>query len=304
MTHPTSKTCVFGSVNADYVMTLDRLPKPGETLVGESFQIVGGGKGANQAIACARLGGDVSFLGCVGNDAAGNAARDTFERAGIDCARLAISDSEPTGSALIFVDASGANMIGVAAGANGAIRTEQIDAWAGAIRAADQLLVQLEVPMPCVGRALEVAKESETLVVLNPAPAQSLPTEWLPAIDILIPNETEAGIITGREVSDVSTAKEVAMELRLGGVGQVIITLGGDGVVHADSAGATHYAAPKVEVVDTVAAGDTFAGALTAALSHQQPLENAIAFAQQAAGVTVGRRGAVDAIPTLQELST
>ena len=299
---PSPSIVVLGSVNADLVLRCAHLPGPGETVPGEDFQTLPGGKGANQAVACARLGGSVAFVGCVGGDAFGQQAREAMEREGINTTYLRTLAGERTGVAMIMVDArTSQNSIALAAGANASLGVTQVEAAAPAIQRASMLVCQLESPLPAVSHAIGIARRHGVPVLLNPAPAQPLPPELLAQVDILVPNETEAMQLAGLAPDARFDAAELAQRLRAQGPGTVILTLGGDGVCVATAQGVQRFEAPRVRAVDTTGAGDTFIGAFSVALCEGQAMADAIAFAQRAASISVTRPGAMAAMPTRRE---
>ena len=291
---------VLGSVNADLVLRCDRLPRPGETVHGQDFQTVPGGKGANQAVAVARLGGRVEFIGCVGDDVFGTAARATLERAGVGTAGLRRHAGVATGVAMILVERSGQNSIALAAGANACLDVAQVDDAAAVIAGAALLVCQLETPLVAVQHAIGIARRHRVPVLLNPAPAQPLAPELLTEVDILVPNDTEAAqLVAPGTASDPAT---VAAALRRQGPATVIVTLGGDGICIADARGTRRRPAPAVQPVDTTGAGDTFIGAFAVALQEGLGTDDAAAFAQRAAAFSVTRAGAMASMPTRAEL--
>jgi ribokinase len=286
----------------DLVTRASRLPRGGETLIGESFATVSGGKGANQAVAAARLGAQVSMVGCVGNDAYGEALREALLAEQIDCQAVStVEDS--SGVALIVVDDNSQNAIVIVAGANGALTPEVIDRFDAVLQAADVIICQLEVPDATVGHALKRGRELGKTVILNPAPAsRPLPADWYAAIDYLIPNESEASALSGLPVDSLSTAETAAARLIAMGAGKVIITLGSQGSLFADGQRFEHFPAAKVKAVDTTAAGDTFVGGFAAALAAGKSEADAIRFGQVAAALSVTRAGAQPSIPTLSDV--
>lgn len=288
---------VIGSSNTDMVVKSGRLPVPGETVLGGVFQMIPGGKGANQAVAAATLSGQVAFVAKVGNDMFGKAAKTSFEQRGIDTAHVLTAPETASGVALIMVDDEGENAISVALGANDELSVSDIEGAADLIRRSDFLLIQLEIPITSVERAVALANEHRTQVVLNPAPARQLAPELLQRIDIITPNESEAKQLTGVAVTDVDSAREAASVLRAQGVPTVIITMGAEGAYvkseHLDAL----IPGIKVPVVDTTGAGDTFNGALTVALAEGMPLSEAIAFANSAAACSVTQMGAQTSAP-------
>jgi ribokinase len=277
---------VVGSVNMDLVVNAPVLPRPGETVMGERFVTVPGGKGANQAIAAARAGGRCAMIGAVGQDDFGDVMRQNLAASGVDVARLRTVPG-PSGVALIAVDANAENLIVVAPGANAALtRLDVQDRLA--IEGADVLLCQLEIPLPTVAQAAAAARTAGTMVVLNAAPARPLPAELLAAVDVLVVNQHEAEVIGA-----------AALEL----VPRVVTTLGAAGAVYTDREGARlEVPAPKVEAVDTTAAGDAFTGALAVALASKRPIAEAMRWACAAGALTATRRGASTALPTAAEI--
>ncbi|AXF08123.1 ribokinase [Paraburkholderia sp. GV068] len=298
-----SRVAVVGSLNMDLVARAPRLPHPGETLAGRTFAQVAGGKGGNQAVAAARLGAQVSMLGCVGADANGAQLRAGLEAEGIDCAALE-TGREATGVALIVVDDASQNAIVIVAGSNGEVTPETIARHEAVLAAADVVICQLETPLATVHAALAAARRLGKTVILNPAPATGpLPAEWLPLIDYLIPNELEAATLTGLPVGSPEEAATAAAVLRAAGARNVLVTLGPRGVQAAlEGAAPVLYDAPKVEAVDTTAAGDTFIGGFAAQLAEGADVDAAIRFAQRAAALSVTRAGAQPSIPTRAEL--
>ncbi len=286
----------------DLVTRASRLPRGGETLVGQSFATVPGGKGANQAVAAARLGAEVAMIGCIGSDAYGAQLRDALLVEGIDC--QAISEVPgSSGVALIVVDDSSQNAIVIVAGSNGQLTPASLLAFDAVLQAAEVIVCQLEVPMDTVGYALKRGRELGKTVILNPAPASGpLPADWYACIDYLIPNESEASALSGVPVDSLDSAKVAATHLLKAGAGKVIVTLGSQGALFADGQGFEHLLAPKVQAVDTTAAGDTFVGGFAAALASGQSEAEAIRFGQVAAALSVTRAGAQPSIPTLHDV--
>lgn len=285
---------VLGSANMDLVATVDRAPGRGETVTGRDFSTVPGGKGANQALAAARAGGDVAFLGAVGDDDFGRRITTLLADAGIDVSGLAVGD-RPTGTAHITVDATGDNSIVVVPGANGTV-TELTDAHRAAVDAADLLMLQLELPLPLVTEAARYARSRRVRVVLTPAPAVPLPAELLAAVDVLVPNEHEAALLAG-----VADPVEAARSLAAGG-GDVVVTLGGRGALRVGAGTETRVPAFEVEAVDTTAAGDTFAGVLAVGLAEGLDWDDALRRASAAAALSVQRAGASSSMPDRAEI--
>ncbi|MGY6120097.1 ribokinase (plasmid) [Paraburkholderia strydomiana] len=298
-----ARVAVVGSLNMDLVARAPRLPHPGETLAGRTFAQVAGGKGGNQAVAAARLGAQVSMLGCVGADANGAQLRAGLEAEGIDCAAVE-TGREATGVALIVVDDASQNAIVIVAGSNGEVTPETIARHEAVLAAADVVICQLETPLDTVQAALATARRLGKTVILNPAPATGpLPAEWLPLIDYLIPNELEAATLTGLPVGSPEEVATAAAVLRAAGARNVLVTLGPRGVQAAlEGAAPALYDAPKVKAVDTTAAGDTFIGGFAAQLAQGASVDAAIRFAQRAAALSVTRAGAQPSIPTWAEV--
>ena len=286
---------MVGSLNEDLTVRASRWPEAGETVFGERLERSAGGKGANQAAAAARLGGDVAMVGRVGDDAAGRRLRDGLSALGVDVTNVALVPDSTTGTAVVGVDAAGGNRIVVLAGANACLEPEALDAldW----RAVRVLLLQLEIPLATVTAAARVAHAAGVRVVLDPAPATSLSDDLLGFIDILTPNSVEAAALAGRAIVDVQTARLVASQLAARGPRAVVITLGASGAVLADGNYVTHLPAPAVATVDTTGAGDAFNGALAVALAEGQPLGSAVIFANRVAALSTTRRGAQAAMP-------
>lgn len=295
---------VLGSVNADHVLQVPSFPRPGETLIGGNYQVIPGGKGANQAVAAARLNADIGFIACVGDDPFGINIRQDFEKDGINIDGVIVAENTPTGIAMIQVSATGENSICLSAEANDKLDCAQIEPHLDKIHGAKYLLTQLETPIEGIEYAAKVAKESGTKVILNPAPARPLSNELLACIDVITPNETEAEVLTGVTVTDDVSAHQAALALHDKGIETVMITLGAKGVWLSHSGeGNQGELIPgfRVEATDTTAAGDTFNGALVTGLLEEMPLEKAIKFAHAAAAISVTRFGAQTSIPSRQE---
>ncbi|MFJ2431351.1 ribokinase [Pseudomonas sp. NPDC087804] len=293
---------VIGSLNMDLVTRAPRLPVGGETLIGHSFATVSGGKGANQAVAAARLGAQVAMVGCVGNDDYGVQLRDALLAEQIDCQAVSVVE-DSSGVALIVVDDNSQNAIVIVAGANGAMTPAVIDQFDAVLQAADVVICQLEIPDATVGHALKRARALGKTVILNPAPAsRPLPADWFTAIDYLIPNESEATALSGLPVDSLESAEKAASHLIAMGAGKVIITLGAQGSLFANGQSFEHFPAPKVKAVDTTAAGDTFVGGFAAALAAGKSEAEAIRYGQIAAALSVTRAGAQPSIPTQSDV--
>ena len=292
---------VLGSTNTDMVISGAKIPVPGETVCGGSFMMNPGGKGANQAVAVARLAakkGQCTFIAKVGDDLFG---RETAARLAADRidAKLVVDKKVASGTALILVDPKGQNCISVALGANGTLLPKDVKKFAKDIQSADALLLQLETPLETVLWAAQTAHAKKVPVVLNPAPAAKLPKELYGCLDWITPNETEAELLTGVKVVDLASAQKAEAVLRKRGVGNVVITLGSKGCY---AAGKIHPCV-KVKAVDTVAAGDTFNGAFVVALAEGKNVDKAIAFAQKASAIAVTRPGAQSSVPCRREIT-
>lgn len=298
----TPRIVVVGSSNTDLVVTLPALPKPGETLLGGDLLTAQGGKGANQAVAAARLGAAVTLVACVGDDDFGAASLAQYAREGMDTSQIRVAAGTPSGVALIFVGASGENMIAVAPGANLRLTTADIEAAAPVIQTADVLLLQLETPLATVLSAARLAHAAGVKVILNPAPAQSLPASLLTLVDVLTPNEREALLVSGLPADAAPAA--AAERLQSLGVKTIVVTLGAAGAL-VKTAGQAPFTARgfRVAAVDTVAAGDAFNGGLAVALAQGQPLATAVRFANAVAAVAVTRPGAQSSLPSAQEVA-
>ena len=288
---------VIGSSNTDMTIRASRLPAPGETILGGEFKMGRGGKGANQAVAAKRLGGNVTFVCKVGNDVFGNESVQAYAAEGMDISRILWSE-KPSGTALIMVDDSGENCISVAPGANGDISVEDIRSIADLIRSASYLILQLEIPVAAVVEAAHIAHEAGVCVILNPAPATKLPESIFADIDILTPNQTETAILTG--ISD-DPDKAVARLAELG-VGRIVMTRGSKGSAVYENGKCTLVDACKVNAIDATAAGDTFCGALCVGLSEGLDLVEAARFATRASALTVQKMGAQESIPYRKDL--
>lgn len=292
---------VVGSLNMDLVVKTERLPLTGETVSGDQFFTVPGGKGANQAVAAGRLGARTAMVGQVGPDAFGSQLLASLQESHVDTAHVSTSES-PTGVALIEVDTAGHNRIVVVPGANHRVTPQHVDAAADLIRQAKLVLIQLELPIETVQRAVELASDAGVMVVLDPAPARPLPSEILSRVDLLTPNEHEAAALLGLESIDHSLAREAAEALcRLGPKG-VILKLGAGGAYLLAEGYDLLIPGYRVQATDTTAAGDTFAGALGSALTRGLTLLDAVRFAHAAAAISVTRLGAQPSMPWLDEV--
>jgi ribokinase len=293
---------VVGSSNTDMVVKTDRLPGPGETVLGGTFLMAAGGKGANQAVAAARLGADVVFVAKVGKDVFGRQAVESFKRESIDTSCMVIDAVNPSGVALITVDANGENCIVVASGANANLVGEDLVAVEEKIKNAALILMQLEIPLGTVEYVAGLAALHHIPVILNPAPACALPDQLFRSLAILTPNQKEAEMLSGVAIVDKSGAERAAAVLAEKGVKTVIITLGADGALVLDGGEFVWVGAPAVTAVDTTAAGDVFCGALAVALSEGRPMKDAVGFACAAAALSVTRMGAQTSAPLRSEV--
>ena len=298
----TPRILVVGSSNTDMIIKLDRIPRPGETILGGAFVTAAGGKGANQAVGAARAGGQVTFIARVGRDMFGDQAVAGFVKDGINADYVTRDKTNPSGVALIFVAKDGENSIAVAGGANAKLSPADVRKAKAAFAGASVLVMQLETPLETVQAAADLAAKAGVRVILNPAPAQPLPDKLLNRVSILTPNETEAELLTGIAVKDDVSAAAAATKLRARGVRTVIITLGARGAFVATESGEQLVPGFKVRAVDTTAAGDIFNGALAVALAEGKPLELAVRFANAAAAISVTRLGAQPSAPTRREI--
>ncbi|RAU48812.1 ribokinase [Pseudocitrobacter sp. RIT415] len=296
------KLVVLGSINADHILNLDSFPTPGETVTGNQYQVAFGGKGANQAVAAGRSGANIAFIACTGEDDIGERVRQQLANDRIDVAPVSVVAGESTGVALIFVNGEGENVIGIHAGANAALSPALVEAQKARIAQADALLMQLESPLESVMLAAKIAHQHQTQVILNPAPARELSDELLALVDIITPNETEAEKLTGIRVENDDDAAKAAQALHSKGIDTVIITLGSRGVWASVKGEGQRVPGFKVQAIDTIAAGDTFNGALITALLEDKPLNEAIRFAHAAAAIAVTRKGAQPSVPWREEI--
>lgn len=296
------RVTIVGSLNMDLIALSPRIPQPGETIIGKGFHTAPGGKGANQAVAAAHLGAQVSIIGRVGDDAFANSLLENLASVGVDHKFVTRDQENATGVALIVVDDNGENSIVVASGANMHLTPADVESAEEAIAAADVLLLQLEVPLETVTRAAELARAHQVTVVLNPAPARALPTELLSLVDFLIPNETETALLSGMPVASQEEIEAAAKSLRDLGVGNVILTLGERGALLTGSLQSEVYPSFKVNPVDTTAAGDAFLGGFAVALGEGKSLSDAIRFGNAAGALATTRLGAQPSLPTRAEV--
>lgn len=295
------KIVVIGSSNTDMILKLSHIPGPGETVLGGEFSIAQGGKGANQAVASARAGGDVVFISCVGDDQFGKKAIEKLGDEGIETSYIKVIRDVASGIAMINVAESGENSISVAPGANSYLLPADIQVAEDVVKMADVILIQLEIPVETVLKAVKIARKFNVPVILNPAPACALSDEILSNIDIITPNENEAAVIAGMEPVS-SSIPDLAVCLCKKVSGTVIITLGKDGAYYCQNNVGRQIDGYKVNVVDTTAAGDTFNGYLAVSLASGNRLEDAIRIANKAASLSVMRLGAQPSIPYLDEV--
>lgn len=297
-----NRVVVVGSANTDMIMQCDRLPGPGETVLGGRFSTAAGGKGANQAVAAARQGSHVTFVTCLGQDSLGDQALVGYQAEGIDCRYVSRDPANPSGVALIFVDRHAENMIAVASGANLTLSPEDVAAAGPAFQTADVLITQLETSLASVAAALSLARQCGLRAILNPAPAQPLPDTLLQGV-IITPNETEAGQLTGLVVDSLAQAETAATQLVRRGAHTAIITLGKQGALLATPESAQHIPGFVVQAVDTTAAGDAFNGGLANALSRGYDLASAVRYGNAVAALSVTRLGAQPSLPTQAEVA-
>lgn len=293
----------IGSANADLVTRVSRCPKPGESLVGHGFATVPGGKGANQAVAAARLGAAVSFVGAVGDDALGTMIRNTLVSSGVNVDQLRTATDAPTGTAVIFVADDGQNSIVVTPAANETLTASDIEVIAPLIAEADVVLLQLEIRLEAVERAMAIARKHNVLTLLDAGPAQAVADELIGLADIISPNETEAEAITGITVDSLPSAEAAAQVILDRGARDVVLKLGASGAYHRSATGASHVApAFEVTALDTVAAGDAFTAALGMRWRVYEPMD-ALRYANAAGALATTKPGAQDAMPTAAEVA-
>ena len=293
--------CVIGSLNMDLVVNVDTMPKPGQTIIGSNFKEVPGGKGANQAVAMARLNGNVSMIGKVGEDGFGQTLINSLKNDKVDTTYIQTSKGA-TGVALITVDKNAQNYIVVSPGANFEVKEDDIDNNIEARKNSDIVVLQLETPLNTIKYALNKAKELNKYTILNPAPAVKLDDEIIKNVDLLTPNETELEIISGVSIEteeDIQKAAQIMIEK---GVKELIVTLGSKGSLYINKEKSMFKKAYKVEAVDTTAAGDSYTGALAVALSQDKNIEDAMDFASKVGALSVLKEGAQSSLPTLEDV--
>ena len=296
------KVLVIGSYNVGLTVVGPRIPKPGETIMGTDFDMGPGGKGSNQAITVARLGGSVYFLAKIGGDMFGKDAIALFEREGISTKYVTVDETTHTGAGIIFVDENGQNAIGVAPGANYRLSVDDLRKCSGLFEQCSILLTQLEIPLSVVYEAISMADSVGATVILNPAPAQKIESRLLSTIDILTPNETEAETLTGIAVSDKESAIKAGKSLLSQGVNSVIVTLGDDGAVLVSGEREEFFSSYEVDALDTTGAGDAFNGGLAYGLAIGKSLEESIDFASKVAALSVTKVGVVPGLPVMQDV--
>lgn len=301
-----AKVVVVGSSNTDMVVQVPHIPAPGETVLGGEFIMAAGGKGANQAVAAARLGAQVTLVARVGRDVFGERALAGFRQEGIDIQHIAVDPEAASGVALIFVDASGENSIAVAPGANARLTPQDVQQAKEVIEAADVLLLQLETPLETVRQAAEIAQRAGVRVVLNPAPAQPLPADVLALVDVLTPNEGEVSLLARRQIAQTTTLADAEASARClieQGVKVVIVTLGARGALIVTPGFQQLVPGFAVDVVDTTAAGDAFNGGLAVALADGKSLAEAVRFANACGALAATKMGAQPSLPTANEVA-
>ncbi|MHC4321550.1 MAG: ribokinase [Planctomycetota bacterium] len=298
-----ARIAVIGSLNMDLVVRSPRIPKPGETILGaDDLHIIPGGKGANQAYAAAMLGSEVAMIGSVGSDAFGEQLITSLSKAGVDTQHIIHDTDASTGIALIVVEEGGQNSIVVSSGANGRVTPSDISRAETVIRSADLILLQLEIPLPTVIKAAQCAKNYGVKIVLNPAPAQQLPAELLSLTDILIPNETEAALLSGCDVDTDDGIRQAASGLRQSGVKTIIMTRGSRGASLITESEVEHFPAFPVEPVDTTAAGDAFVGSFAVAFAEGRSLAEAVRCGNAAGALASTKPGAQPSMPGRNDL--
>ena len=293
--------CVIGSLNMDLVVNVDTMPKPGQTIIGSNFKEVPGGKGANQAVAMARLNGNVSMIGKVGEDGFGQTLINSLKNDKVDTTYIQTANGA-TGVALITVDKNAQNSIVVSPGANFEVKEDDIDNNIEAIKNSDIVVLQLETPLDTIKYALNKAKELNKYTILNPAPAVKLDDEIIKNVDLLTPNETELEIISGVSIESEEDIQKAAQIMIEKGVKELIVTLGSKGSLYINKEKSMFKKAYKVQAVDTTAAGDSYTGALAVALSQDKGMEEAMDFASKVGALSVLKEGAQSSLPTLEDV--
>ena len=293
---------VVGSLNMDLVVRVPWMPKPGETILGCDFQTIPGGKGANQAVGAARMGADVTMIGCVGDDAFGESLVSNLENEGVEISNIRVLPGVASGIAMITVDKNGQNSIVVASGANMLLTPEDVGAALETLENVDVIVMPLEVPLTCVQEAIHLGKELGAQIVLNPAPAQHLPEDLLQSVDVLVPNETETAFLSGMDVDTLPEAEKAARQLLGLGVDVVVLTLGSRGALCIDAQNLVKIKPHSVNVVDTTAAGDAFVASLSVGIAEGLGFEQAAKMANAAGALTVTRPGAQPSLLTRKKV--
>ena len=297
-----SKIYVIGSSNTDMVVKSNFLPKPGETVIGDTFLMNPGGKGANQAVSACKLGADVTFITKVGNDMFGKKALNNFKKIGIKTDYIRIDKNNSSGVAIIMVDKSGENSISVAPGANNSLTIKDVNFIEEKLKADDYVLIQLEIPKTVVEYLIEICNKLKVKLILNPAPFQKISDYHISQVNTITPNEIETEYLSGIKVKDKETAKKASEILINKGIKNIIITMGEKGAFYKSSSFEGLIPTKKVSVIDSTAAGDTFNGALAAALSFGMKIFDCVEFANSAASISVTKMGAQDSIPSINEI--
>lgn len=294
---------VIGSTNTDMIIKVPHIPSPGETILGGEFSIIQGGKGANQAVAAARAGGQVTFISCVGNDSFGKQSLKELAKDNIDTSAIKVAEGQPSGVAMINVSENGENSISVAPGSNNLLLPEDIEKNIDIIKNADIILLQLEIPLETVRKAIRMTSSFNIPTILNPAPAQELDEEIMTNTNIITPNEQEAVQIAGFSKNSQQNSTDLLNALRAKGVKTIVMTLGEKGVVYTKNSSHAFLEGHKVNAIDTTGAGDTFNGYLAVSLAKGMSLEFAVAIANKAAALSVTRLGAQPSIPCAEEVN-
>ena len=293
---------VVGSLNMDLVVRSPRIPQPGETIIGHEWHTIPGGKGANQAVAAARLGGQVSMVGRVGKDGFAQALLENLTESSVDHKHVSQDPESATGVALITVDDAGENTIVVASGANMKLSPQEVEAVEETIASSKVLLLQLESPLETVTRAAQLARAHGVTVVLNPAPARQLPAELLSLVDVLVPNESETALLTGMPIDSQGALESAAGALLKKGISNIILTLGAMGAMLANASGFVPVPAFKIDPVDTTAAGDAFVGAVGVSLAEAKPITEAVRWGNAAGALAATKLGAQTSLPSRENV--
>jgi ribokinase len=291
---------VVGSLNADLVVRSPRFPSPGETIQGQDLATIPGGKGANQAVAAARLGASVAMIGCVGADAFGSTLIENLKQNHVDASRVLRDGSSATGTAIIIVDSNGQNSIVLSPGANAKVAAENIEP--AAFTSAKLLLLQFEIPMDAVLHAARLARQKRVRVILNPAPARQIPDELFELTDFLVPNESELSLLAGKPINDRSSLEAAGRSLVARGVASVIVTLGEKGALIIGRSGKSYVPSYKVKAVDTTAAGDAFIGGMAFALTRRKSIKDAVKYGCACGALAATRFGAQPSLPAAEEV--